>query len=150
MVTKESMKLYIAADHAGVELKSALKEASQELGVEFEDLGTHSTDSVNYPEIAHHFTKNIVESNLDLNGPCGVLICGSGIGVSITANRNPKIRAALVWRPEIAELSRQHNNANVLCLPARFLKQAEALEIFKVWLNAKFEGGRHQTRVEMI
>lgn len=144
------MKLFIAADHAGFELKSTLKESAQELGIEFEDLGTHSKDSVHYPEIAHNFTQRIVESSLDLDGPCGVLICGSGIGVSITANRNPKIRAALAWQVEIAKLSRQHNNANVLCLPARFVDSSEAVEILKTWLESKFEGGRHQTRVEMI
>ena len=144
------VELYIASDHAGYDLKEGLKAAAEALGVTFKDLGTHSNDSVHYPAIAQNFSKTILESGKDLENPCGVLICGSGIGVSIGANRFSKIRAALSWQPEIATLARQHNNANVLCLPARFISEEVAIEIIEAWLSAGFEGGRHQDRVAML
>ncbi len=144
------MELYLATDHAGFELKEALKASAEELGLRFVDLGTHSLDSVHYPKIAKQFSETVISSGKDLSNPCGVLICGSGIGVSIAANRFPKIRAALVWTPEVAKLAREHNNANVLCLPARFMSIEEAKASIKIWLDSKFVGGRHADRVEML
>jgi ribose 5-phosphate isomerase B len=140
--------LYIASDHAGFELKESLKKQLSHL--DWKDLGTHSKDSVHYPEFAQKLAQSVSLSELDLQQPCGILICGSGIGVSIAANRFPKIRAALIWNKETALLAREHNNANVLCLPARFLSADDAVECVKAWLEAKFLAGRHQQRVDML
>lgn len=144
-----SRKLWIASDHAGVELKASLKERASEWNVEFIDLGTHNTDSVHYPNIAKNFCQELLSAEANLNEPCGILICGSGIGVSIGANRFPQIRAALAYNKETAKLAKQHNNANVLCLGARFMSE-EAPSMVEAWLETEFEGGRHQTRVDML
>jgi ribose 5-phosphate isomerase B len=141
-------KLFIASDHAGFDLKESLKSALPQIA--WEDLGTTSRDSVHYPQYAAKLAKAVIGSGLDLGEPCGVLICGSGVGVSIGANRFPEIRAALVWNEEIATLSREHNRSNVLCLPARFLNTAQAQSIVKAWLNAVFQEGRHAERVELL
>lgn len=142
------MKLFLASDHAGYELKESLKKILPE--VEWEDLGTHSKDSVHYPEFASKLCKAVLASPLDKNEPCGVLICGSGIGVSIAANRFSDIRAALVWNEETARLAREHNRANVLCLPARYLEGVQAKALVEAWLHASFQEGRHEIRVKML
>ncbi len=139
------VKLFIAADHAGFELKENLKNLMPE--VVWTDLGTHSKDSVHYPAYSKKLSEAVLDSGMSLGEPCGVLICGSGIGVSIGANRYPEIRAALVWNEETARLAREHNRANVLCLPARFLSSEEAQKLVKAWLQAKFLEGRHDERV---
>ncbi|TNE80885.1 MAG: ribose 5-phosphate isomerase B [Bacteroidetes bacterium] len=140
------MKLAIASDHAGVELKAYLKAQMEAYGHHFEDFGTHTTDSCDYPDYAHPAAEAVENGTCEL----GILICGSANGVCMTANKHQGIRAALVWNTEVAELARQHNDANMICLPARFLSQEEALTIVMAWLNATYEGGRHQRRVDKI
>lgn len=140
------MKLVIASDHAGVELKSALVAHLQSKGIDVADLGPFSTDSVNYPDYAHAVATQVEAAQVEK----GILICGSGVGVSIVANKHKGVRAALVWRSEIAELCRQHNNANVMCLPARFIETEEAIRCVDLFLSTVFEGGRHQMRVDLI
>lgn len=140
------MKLAIASDHAGFDLKEVLKKSLSEKGFALQDFGAYSSDSVDYPDFAHPLAASVEKGENDL----GILICGSGNGVCITANHHAGIRAALAWNEEIASLARQHNNANVLCLPARFISEEEALNIVMAYLSMEFEGGRHQRRVEKI
>ena len=141
------MKIVLANDHAGFDLKDALKMWLREDGYEVLDLGCYSAESVDYPDFAHKLAEEVAEND---GKELGLLICGSGNGVCITANKHQKIRAALAWLPEIAALARQHNNANVLCLPARFITEAQAKDIVNAYLSAQFEGGRHERRVEKI
>ncbi|MBI1221913.1 MAG: ribose 5-phosphate isomerase B [Bacteroidetes bacterium] len=140
------MKLAIASDHAGYELKEKMKLHLTQMGHEVEDFGTNSTESTDYPDYAHPLSASVESGKNQL----GILICGSGNGVCMTANHHAGIRAALAWNKEIAELARQHNNANVLCLPARYISTEEAFAITEAYLNAHFEGGRHERRVEKI
>lgn len=140
------MKLGIASDHAGFELKEGLKNHLSALGYELEDFGTHSSDSTDYPDYAHPLSASVESKKNDL----GILICGSGNGVCMAANHHQGIRAALAWNEEVASLARQHNNANVLCLPARYISEKEAFSITEAYLNASFEGGRHERRVDKI
>lgn len=140
------MKIAIAADHAGFELKSILLPFLIQQGISFEDLGTYSLDSMDYPDVAHPLADKVESGEAEL----GILICGSANGVAMAANKHQGIRAAICWKTEIAALARQHNNANVLCLPARFISSDEAFEITKIFLQTNFEGGRHQRRVEKI
>jgi ribose 5-phosphate isomerase B len=140
------MKIAIANDHAGFGLKLVLKKWLEDHAYIVNDLGTHSEESVDYPDFAHKLANEVAAHTDEM----GILICGSGNGVAITANKNPKIRAALAWIPEIAALARQHNNANVLVLPARFISETEAAAILKAFFEAEFEGGRHQKRVDKI
>lgn len=146
------MKLFIASDHAGVELKTRLIEAGKSRGIEWVDLGPATTDSVDYPDYAHDLCKRILAEKKgdELSQPCGVLICGSGVGMSIAANRHKGIRAVLALRKDVAVLSRQHNAANVLCLGARLMNESTAFEILNAWVGTSFEGGRHQNRVDKI
>ncbi len=138
-------KIAIACDHAGFELKEYLKEQLKNQ-YELEDFGTHSADSVDYPDFVHPAAESIeVGSNA-----FGILVCGSGQGVSITANKHQQIRCALCWMPELGILARQHNNANMVALPARFIAKELALEIVEKFLATEFEGGRHQNRVDKI
>ncbi|HEX7121590.1 MAG TPA: ribose 5-phosphate isomerase B [Gemmatimonadaceae bacterium] len=136
----------IAADHAGFELKERLRERLRAAGYEVRDLGTDSPASTDYPDFAHPVAKMVSEGIVQR----GVLLCGTGLGMSYVANRYPNVRAAVVWSPEIAELSRKHNDANVLVLPARFLSEEDAGRILDVWLETDFEGGRHERRVGKI
>lgn len=140
------MKVAIASDHAGFALKEFLKEAFDSLDVAWVDLGTESSDSVDYPDFGYKLAEYVAAGK----APFGVAICGSGIGISIAANRNPKVRAALCLNPEMAALSRQHNDANVLCLGERLTPQEEALEILTAFLTTDFEGGRHAARVDKL
>lgn len=140
------MKIGIASDHAGYELKEILKEELVLLGYKVEDFGTNSSASMDYPDVAHPLAK-AVESKLL---PLGIAICGSGNGISMTVNKYPGIRAALCWNEELAKLARNHNNANILSLPARFITPQEAKAILKSFLSSEFEGGRHETRVNKI
>lgn len=136
----------IASDHAGYRVKEDVKDILKDLGLRVMDFGTNSDTSVDYPD----YGKLAVQSILDGKSDQGILVCGSGIGMSIVANRNPGIRAALVSDIQTAEMSRLHNNANVLVLPGWKLHKKDTEEIVKSWLNTEFEGGRHQRRLEKI
>lgn len=141
------MKLIgIAADHAGYELKETLKPMLEEMGYEVKDFGTHSTESMDYPDVAHPLAEAVENGTLR----CGIAICGSGNGISMTVNKHKGVRAALCWSEELAALARQHNDANILSLPARFISADLAKNIVKTYLSSDFEGGRHQRRVEKI
>lgn len=136
----------IGCDHAGFELKEKLKAHLSSKGCSVLDKGTNGPESVDYPDFAHAVAKAVSDGSAEL----GLLICGSGNGVNITANKHVGIRSALAWRPDVAALARQHNNATVLALPARFVTEQEARAIAEAFLEASFEGGRHQVRVEKI
>ena len=140
------MKIALAADHAGYEEKEKLKKTLDEIGVEYMDIGTTSTESVDYPAFAQKVGKAVASGEYDQ----GLLVCGSGTGMAIAANKVPGIRAAVAWNEEIARLARQHNNANVLSLPARYVPENELANVVKAWFSADFEGGRHERRVEQI
>lgn len=140
------MKIAIGSDHAGFEHKEVLKKWLTNNGYEVSDFGTHSLDSVDYPDFAHPVADAVEKKEASL----GVLLCGSANGVAITANKHQGIRAALCWMEEIAALARQHNNANVVCIPARFVSNQQAEKILKTFLQTEFEGGRHTRRVEKI
>lgn len=141
-----SQKLLIASDHAGLELKNKIIESIKNKGVVFEDLGTYNTESVDYPDQAAELSKKI--SNDEFSR--GILICGTGIGMSIVANRFPGVRAALVQDTYCAKMARAHNDANVLVLGGRVVKPELAMELVDIFLNTKFEGGRHQSRVDKM
>lgn len=136
----------IASDHAGFELKEKLSAELERMGYEVEDLGAANEEPSDYPDFAHPLAKEISSGEAKR----GILLCGSGIGVDIVANRYPHVRAALAWMPEIAELSRRHNDSNVLVIPARFVSDETAVEMVKRWLDTDFEGGRHARRVAKI
>jgi len=136
----------LGSDHAGFELKNDLIVYLVEKGYELADMGPDSADSVDYPDYAHKAATAVTDGS----ACCGILICGSGNGVCITANKHKGVRAALCWEPEISSLAKQHNNANVICLPARFISQEKAFAIVDAYLNMEFEGGRHATRVDKI
>lgn len=138
------MKIAIGADHAGFEYKEALSSFLKDY--EIKDFGTYSSDSVDYPDFAHPVAFAVEKHEFDI----GILICGSGNGIAITANKHQGIRAAICWNTELASLARKHNNANILCLPARFISIKEAQEITTTFLNTEFEGGRHADRVSKI
>lgn len=140
------LPLAIGADHAGFEYKARLIEMLKNAGWQVEDKGTYSVDSTDYPDYAHPVA-TMVE---DGKAAAGVLICGSGNGICMTANKHQGIRAALCWNTELAELARQHNNANVICLPARFVSIELAKEMTEKFLSTAFEGGRHEKRVNKI
>ncbi len=140
------MKLSIAADHAGFSLKQQLIDYLSRRGYTLTDFGTHSEESMDYPDVAHPLASSVENGEAEL----GILICGSANGVAMTANKHQGIRAAICWQVNIAALARQHNNANVLCLPARFISTEEAIQITDTFLNTAFEGGRHQKRVEKM
>ncbi|MFN8572398.1 MAG: ribose 5-phosphate isomerase B [Gemmatimonadaceae bacterium] len=136
----------IAADHAGFEMKQRVEAHLKALGYEIEDLGTNSPASTDYPDFGHPLAHKISDGTAKR----GILLCGTGLGMSYVANRYPHVRAAVVWTPEIAELARRHNDANVLVLPARFISEEDAEKVVDVWLSTPFEGGRHERRVEKI
>lgn len=136
----------LASDHAGYVLKERIKEFLKGRGYEVTDFGTDSEESVDYPDFAHLLARSLNQGKVNM----GVVICGSGNGVNMTVNRYKGIRAALCWGPEIAEVSRRHNDANVLSLPGRYIGEKEAVEIVEKFLNTSFEGGRHERRVMKI
>ena len=140
------MNILVSNDHAGVELKKAVKKLLESKGHVVENLGDNSGESVDYPDIIHPLAKEISQNREKK----GIIMCGTGNGVSMVANKYEGVRAALCWNKEIASLSRQHNNANVLSLPARFLTTEEAIEIVNTFLETDFEGGRHERRVNKI
>ncbi|MFL5789410.1 MAG: ribose 5-phosphate isomerase B [Flavisolibacter sp.] len=136
----------VGADHAGYEYKTIIMELLINKGLEVKDFGTYNSDSVDYPDFAHPVASAVE------NGEAGwgVLICGSANGVAITANKHQKVRAAICWQAEVARLSREHNNANIICIPARFVAIPEAVELVNIFLSTDFEGGRHEKRVNKI
>ncbi len=139
-------EILIAADHAGVELKAKLEAELKKMGYAVKDFGTNSTESTDYADYAHPLAQDISAGKHKR----GILLCGTGLGMSYVANRYPNVRGAVSWTPEVAELSRKHNNSNVLILPARFVTDEDARKILKAWLDAPFEGGRHERRVVKI
>lgn len=136
----------IACDHAGFELKEKVVEYLSAKGFEMKDFGTYSSESVDYPDFAHHVGQTINNATYQR----GIVICGSGNGVQMTVNKYPNVRCALCWTPELANLGRAHNNANVLAMPARFISQEVALQIVDAFFETEFEGGRHERRVKKI
>ena len=136
----------IASDHAGFEMKEKLERALTEMGYAVDDLGAESEQSSDYADFAHPLAKKVSSGEAKR----GVLLCGTGLGMSYVASRYPHVRAAVAWTPEIAELARKHNDANVLVLPARFLSDDDGVRILKAWLDTPFEGGRHERRVGKI
>lgn len=136
----------IGCDHAGFQTKQAIIEHLTSLGYEVKDYGCYSEESIDYPDYAHPVAEHIEKNP----GTLGILLCGSGNGISMTANKHQQIRSALCWKKEIAELARQHNDANIITLPARFITIDEAIEMVDTFLNTPFEGGRHAKRVGKI
>lgn len=136
----------IGCDHAGYQMKEYLISFIEGKGISFKDFGATSANSVDYPDFAHPVAAAVQSGDYAF----GILLCGSGNGVAITANKHPHIRAALCWDDEIASLARKHNNANILCIPARFVSEGTAEEMVEVFINTAFEGGRHQNRVSKI
>jgi ribose 5-phosphate isomerase B len=139
-------KVLIASDHAGFELKEALEAELKSLGYEVDDLGPASDASIDYADFAHPLAQRVSSGEAER----GVLLCGTGLGMSYTANRYPHVRAAVAWTPEIAALAREHNDANVLVLPARYVGTEEGKAILKAWLDTPFAGGRHARRIAKI
>ena len=139
------MKITIGCDHAGVEYKSKIVEFLEKEGYQVLDVGTFGEESVDYPDYAHMVAEEVLTG-----ADFGILICGSGNGVSMAANKHEGIRAALCWNEEITKLARQHNDANIISIPARFMSLETSTQIIKTFLTEPFEGGRHQRRVEKI
>ena len=140
------MSIGVASDHAGYELKTKVIKYLESKGCVVHDFGTDSAESVDYPDYAHKLASAVESSSCQF----GIAICGSGNGVNMTVNHHRKVRGALCWTPEIAALARQHNDANIISLPARFIEASIALQMVDVFLSTDFEGGRHQRRVEKI
>jgi len=136
----------IACDHAGFEYKEVIREKLSESGYKVTDFGTFSKDSVDYPDFVHPLARSVSEGETHW----GILICGTANGVAITANKHEKIRAGIAWQPELASLTKQHNNANVICMPARFMTVELVWETIQAFAAAEFEGGRHQNRIDKI
>lgn len=140
------MKVAIGVDHAGFDLKNKVINYLVEKGNEVKDFGCSSSDSVDYPDFAHPVASGVEKGEFDL----GILICGSGNGISMAANKHQGIRSAICWKPELASLARQHNDANILTMPARFISEEKAIDIVEAFFSVQFEGGRHQNRVNKI
>ena len=140
------MKISIGNDHAGVEYKNAIVKMLQDRGYEVKNYGTDSEASVDYPDFRHPVATDVASENVDF----GVVICGSGNGINMTVNKHQEIRSALCWTKEIAALARLHNDANIIAIPARYTSINQAVEMVQAFLDTKFEGGRHQNRVDKI
>jgi ribose 5-phosphate isomerase B len=140
------MKIAIGNDHAGPEYKKAIMDMLKAKGYEVINYGTDSTDSVDYPDFGHPVATDVAEGKVDF----GIIICGSGNGIAMTANKHPQVRAALCWMKEIASLARQHNDANIISIPARYTSIPQAVEMVETFITTEFEGGRHQNRVKKI
>jgi len=140
------MRIAIGGDHAGFKYKEHLRRWLEDKGYTVKDFGTYSTESADYPDFAHPVASDVEKAEFDL----GILVCGSANGVAITANKNQGIRAAICWNEELASLARQHNNANIVCIPERFISSDLAEKIVDRFLHTEFEGGRHACRVDKI
>ncbi len=145
-MSKNDLHIAMGSDHAGFSLKEKIKKHLKEKGYEISDYGTDSEQSADYPDYIHPLAGDVDEGKIG----CGIIMCGSGNGVSMTANKYQGVRAALCWTPEIARLARAHNDANILAIPARFVDENTALDIVDAYLETTFEGGRHQGRVKKI
>jgi len=141
-----SLNIAIGGDHAGYDLKEKIIARLENAGYQYKDFGPFNIDSVDYPDFIHPLSEAVANKEFDF----GIAICGSGHGVNMVANKHADIRAALCWQPELASLARTHNNANILCLPARFISQVDAEDCVDEFLSKEFEGGRHQRRVDKI
>ena len=141
-----SEKIPIGADHAGFQMKEMLADELRTLGYDVEDVGTHSDAATDYADYAHVVAREVEQGVVKQ----GILLCGTGLGMAYAANRHRGVRAAVVWNPEIARLAREHNDANILVLPARCLDDGTAREILRIWLATPFEGGRHARRIAQI
>ncbi|MBD3890592.1 ribose 5-phosphate isomerase B [Olleya marilimosa] len=140
------MKISIGNDHAGTDYKFAIVKHLEAKGYTVNNYGTDQTDSVDYPDFVHPVANDVANNTVDF----GILICGSANGVAMTANKHQKVRAGICWTKEITELTRQHNNANIICIPARYTAVQQAIAMVDTFLETKFEGGRHQNRVDKI
>lgn len=140
------MKIAIGNDHAGTEYKNTVVNYLESKGIEVINHGTDSVDSVDYPDFVHPVANDVESKTVDL----GIIICGSGNGASMTANKHREIRCALCWTGEIAKLAREHNNANILSIPARFVSQPQTIDMVEIFLDTQFQGGRHQSRISKI
>ncbi|MBQ6310094.1 MAG: ribose 5-phosphate isomerase B [Bacteroidales bacterium] len=136
----------MASDHAGFQMKEYLKSLLNDKGYSVKDFGAYSSESIDYPDTAHPLAEAVEKGEVEF----GIAICGSGNGISMTVNKHQGIRAALCWTPELGALAKQHNNANILALPARFISEELARDIVRAYMAAEFEGGRHQRRIEKI
>lgn len=141
-----SKPIAIGSDHAGFDYKEDLISFLEGKGLSYHDYGTHTKDSVDYPDYAHPVALAVENGEAAF----GILLCGSGNGVAITANKHQGVRAAICWGEELSKLAREHNNANIICIPARFVREGDAEKMVDIFLHAEFEGGRHQRRVEKI
>ena len=139
-------KIAIGCDHAGFPYKDSIRQMLEEAGIEVVDFGTNSESSVDYPDFVHPVAELVETGQVDF----GIILCGSGNGANMTANKHQGVRSALCWNLEIVELARQHNDANVLSLPVRFLSEAQAVQYVQAFLSTAFEGGRHQRRIDKI
>lgn len=140
------MKISIGNDHAGTDYKLAISEYLESQNIEVKNHGTNSGDSVDYPDFVHPVANDVEKGKVDF----GIIICGSGNGASMTANKHQGVRSALCWNKEIAQLAREHNDANILSIPSRYTSEAQALEMVKTFLDTEFAGGRHARRIEKI
>ncbi|MFV0305163.1 MAG: ribose 5-phosphate isomerase B [Moheibacter sp.] len=140
------MKIAIGADHAGFEYKQKIVAYLTDKGFEIQDFGAFSTESVDFPDFAHPTAEAVENGKVDF----GILLCGSGQGVNMTANKHQNVRSALCWNTDVAKLTRQHNNANMIALPARFVAYEYAIEMIEIFISTEFEGGRHERRVDKI
>jgi ribose 5-phosphate isomerase B len=146
MVFDKTKNIALGADHAGFEYKTAVGKWLTEQGFPLTDFGTYDLQSVDYPDFAHPVGESVSNGETAF----GILFCGSANGVAITANKHKKARAAICWQNEIAQLARQHNNANIICIPARFVSLNQAMDMVKIFMDTAFEGGRHENRVNKI
>lgn len=142
----EDMVIALASDHAGFDKKQVIIKYLEEKGIQYKDFGCYTNESVDYPDFAHPIADAIDKGEYKI----GITFCGSGQGISITANKHQNIRSAICWNTEIAALAKQHNNANICAIPSRFVSNDEAIKIVETFLNANFEGGRHARRIEKI
>lgn len=140
------IKISVGSDHAGYDLKNTIINYLSEKGIQSIDCGTHNKESCDYPDYAHETVGHLIDGEVNFS----ILICGSGNGVCMSANKWRTVRAALCWNKETAELARQHNNANCICIPARFVDESTALDMVRIFLTTEFEGGRHENRVKKI
>jgi len=140
------MKIAIGNDHAGVEAKKSIVEFLENRGIDVNNFGTNSKDSVDYPDHIHPVAEFVSQTNKSF----GIIICGSGNGAAMTANKNKNVRAALCWSKELSKLARQHNDANIISIPARYVTKKQAIEMVETFIKTKFEGGRHKIRVDKI
>ena len=145
-ISKTDKPIGLASDHAGFEMKQHVIELFESNGIKYTDFGTYTTESVDYPDFAHKLGRALEAADSEY----GITFCGTGNGINMVMNKYPKVRSALCWNVDIARLARQHNNANALSLPARFITKEECLAMVEVFFNTEFEGGRHQTRIDKI